>query len=749
MRENHILFVVSPDSALIEQVREVLHDCGGMVLSQPDYAAALANWTTPDLIILDAAGSAADLEAACAAFNGDNRSRDVPLVAVVPPDDTLIEVAFGAGAVDCFIRPLQPALIRWRVRRHLERGDDYTQHALEHERHEHLERLTDDYAYEVWVEADGTISGQWATDNLKQLTGYTPEELRGANWWRLMYDQDSDVVQDRTAALLAGETHTGEFRIVTKDGHIRWIRDSATPLVVDGRVTRIYGVGRDITQDRIIQEALQKSQERLQLALEAAEVGIWDWNMVTGEAYFSDGWAQMLGYQPDEIAPSFEAWQALIHPQDQPRIQAAITAHVEQGQPYELEHRLRAKDGRWLWVLTRGKVVRRDADGRPLRMAGTHRDVNDTRLMQEALRESEERHRIISNTISDYAYSYQVHEDQSLSKDWSTQAFYDITGYTTDEMDGDGWTRIIHPDDIRIAEKRFERLLQGTVDVTEFRIITKSGEVRWLRDHGYPVVDPGSGEVVRIYGAAQDITQRRRDEELLRRQAAELAARNEELDAFAYSVAHDLKNPIASMMGFASLVMNYYDRMDDDKIKEYLGLIMEGGYKLKSIINALLMLAGVSKMEQAELSPLDMRLIVEDAKKRLNDMIEEKQARIVTPPEWPSAQGYGPWVEEVWMNYLSNALKYGGEPPELELGADMQTNGMVRFWVRDNGEGLTDEERERVFTPFTRLNKIQVEGHGLGLSVVERIVKKLGGQVGVESTVGQGSVFSFTLPKAN
>ncbi len=110
------------------------------------------------------------------------------------------------------------------------------------------------------------------------------------------------------------------------------------------------------------------------------------------------------------------------------------------------------------------------------------------------------------------------------------------------------------------------------------------------------------------------------------------------------------------------------------------------------------------------------------------------------------ALGYGPWVEEVWANYLSNAIQYGGRPPRVELGATEQADGMVRFWVRDNGPGLTPEEQARLFTPFTRLDQVRAKGHGLGLSIVRRIVEKLGGQVGVESEVGRGSVFTFTLP---
>jgi two-component system sensor histidine kinase/response regulator len=103
-------------------------------------------------------------------------------------------------------------------------------------------------------------------------------------------------------------------------------------------------------------------------------------------------------------------------------------------------------------------------------------------------------------------------------------------------------------------------------------------------------------------------------------------------------------------------------------------------------------------------------------------------------------------VEEIWTNYLSNAIKYGGQPPCVELGATEQSDDFVRFWVRDNGNGLTGEEQARLFAPFTRLYPAQVKGYGLGLSIVQRIVDKLGGQVGVESRLGQGSTFSFTLP---
>jgi GAF domain-containing protein len=243
--------------------------------------------------------------------------------------------------------------------------------------------------------------------------------------------------------------------------------------------------------------------------------------------------------------------------------------------------------------------------------------------------------------------------------------------------------------------------------------------------------------------------------EALRQRTAELQARNEELDAFAHTVAHDLKTPLNSLIGFGSLLERRFTQMSDEKLRHDLQMITQSGDKMNTIINELLLLSSVRKMEEVRTEPLDMAGIVAEAQERVADLIEHYQAEITIADEWPVALGRGQWVEEVWVNYISNALKYGGRPPRVELGVDLlpasgeeAREGMVRFWVRDNGPGLTMEEQARLFTPFTRLEQVSAKGHGLGLSIVRRIVEKMGGQVGVESQVGQGAVFSFDLPVA-
>jgi signal transduction histidine kinase len=234
----------------------------------------------------------------------------------------------------------------------------------------------------------------------------------------------------------------------------------------------------------------------------------------------------------------------------------------------------------------------------------------------------------------------------------------------------------------------------------------------------------------------------------LRQRTIELQARNEELDAFSYTVAHDLKNPLGALVGLAEILKKEHATMPHETLGKYLDSIARSGRKMANIIEALLLLAQVSQTE-VEMEPLDMSRIVDEVLLRLSHMIEEQGAEIILPNAWPEALGNDPWVEEVWLNYLSNAIKYGGRPPRVELGATAQPDGKVRFWVRDNGAGLTPETQARLFTPFTKVGQVNITGHGLGLSIVQRIVEKLDGHVGVESKVGEGSVFSFALLAAS
>jgi two-component system, sensor histidine kinase and response regulator len=227
----------------------------------------------------------------------------------------------------------------------------------------------------------------------------------------------------------------------------------------------------------------------------------------------------------------------------------------------------------------------------------------------------------------------------------------------------------------------------------------------------------------------------------------DLRARNKELEAYDHMLAHDLKDPLTIMIAAADLITDVPD-LTSQELKECIQQIRFTAYEMNSIINNLLLFAEVSKME-APVQPVDMAKVVTNVRNRLDYMIKENRAKINLPRVWPQAIGYGPWIEEVWANYISNALKHGGQPPYIELGASAQPDSMIRFWTRDNGPGLPADAQASLFTPFNQIGNVHNLGHGLGLSIALQIIEKLGGQVGVESTLGEGSLFFFTLPASS
>jgi len=232
----------------------------------------------------------------------------------------------------------------------------------------------------------------------------------------------------------------------------------------------------------------------------------------------------------------------------------------------------------------------------------------------------------------------------------------------------------------------------------------------------------------------------------------ELRQRNVELDAFARTVAHDLKTPLCGIINMAEVLLYSctLDKPMDSASRERLHLLEGSAQQMFHIIEDLLLLAGVSQHDeqQVEIKPLDMAYIVNDVlTNRLSLMLLDYQAQVKVAPEFPTVLGYAPWVKGVWVNYLTNACKYGGSPPQIKIGVDtLPIANKIRFWVQDNGAGLTAEMQEQVFKPFKRAHDSKIEGHGVGLSIVAQIIEKLGGEVGVESQVEQGSLFYFSLP---
>ncbi len=252
----------------------------------------------------------------------------------------------------------------------------------------------------------------------------------------------------------------------------------------------------------------------------------------------------------------------------------------------------------------------------------------------------------------------------------------------------------------------------------------------------------------------------------LKERGVDLEEMNASLNAFSRMVAHDLKNPLTAVQGFNEFLMMDLESGDKSAIATHSQAISLNVQRMTRIIDELLLLASVQRKSEIPVKHLDMGKIWKEACERMENMIQEVGAKLSGPDEWPVVLGHEPWIEEVWVNYLSNALKYSGRreegiTPKIEAGwtrcsktvspqeeqGVAVTSSMIKFWIQDNGPGIPAEARQRLFHEFVRLEPDRAPGYGLGLSIVNRIVTHLGGKVGVESRHGEGSRFTFTLPE--
>ena len=380
-----------------------------------------------------------------------------------------------------------------------------------------------------------------------------------------------------------------------------------------------------------------------------------------------------------------------------------------------------------------GVTIPVEVNSRPIQYGGRRvfqnlvRDITERRWAAEAFRANEARYRALFEQANDAIILENANEEII---DVNRRACT-LTGYSRGEM-----LSMKMPD--LEPEELHGHGIYGSTAHFEHILLHRDGRRIPVEVTTSPLTNENEDEALYI-SILRDITDRKQAEDERERLIVDL-------NAFAHTVAHDLKNPLGITISSADILAYGRHRMSEEKVEHYLQAIVRNGYRMSTIIDELLFLSSVRALTEVPTEPINMAQIIATTQNRMVSMFAEYKAKINVPSHFPVALGYAPWIEEVWANYFSNALKYGGNPPRLDLGAAVLPGGMVRFWVSDNGPGITSEGRARLFTPFTRLNVERVEGHGLGLSIVQRIIDKLGGEVGVESTHGEGSTFSFTLP---
>ena len=519
---------------------------------------------------------------------------------------------------------------------------------------------------------------------------------------------------------------------------------------------------RQRRRDRLAAARLRESEERWNLALEGAGDGVWDADRVTGVTLHSNRWKQMLGYGDNEVGTDPSEWSRRIHPDDLARVLADNDACLRgDTDRFTCEFRMQAKDGHWLWVLERGKVVQRGPDGQAQRMIGTLTDITGRKLIEQALRESEERlqRALDASRLALWDLNFSTGEI-FLSEAWSEM----LGGPREPTRTAFDTMRAIVPDEdqLKIAQA-MAGALRGQVQsyAVEHRVRRPDGQMLWILSQGRVVERNAEGRALRAVGTNRDITERQLAQSTQARLESRLreAQKLEAIGTLAGGIAHDFNNIMAAILGNVALARQ--DIAADHPVQAQLAQIGKAGQRARSLVQQIL---AFSRNQPGELVSRSLGPIVEEAVAMLRSMVGAGTQLHTQVPEHPvRVLGDTTQLQQVLLNLGSNAaqalpaegglIEIGLEDVMLETGdarlaAGLPAGPYAHLWVRDNGSGIDDETLQHIFEPFFTTKAVG-RGTGLGLAVVHGVMESHGGNVTVSSVVGQGSTFHLYLPRVD
>jgi PAS domain S-box-containing protein len=583
-------------------------------------------------------------------------------------------------------------------------------------------------------------------------------------------DQWTARPEDRVLHTLLAERPDEEARFST--GEVSLALRKATGLQWEAQpwITRVVREGQpyihlslvDTTESSRARKELQESEERLRLALTSGKQGLYDLNLETGQATVNDEYARMLGYEPEEFTETIESAMHRLHPDDCEYVAQTHRDYLQGKNPeYRAEFRLRTKNGGWVWVLSLGRVVEYDAQGKPLRMLGTHTNLTEQkREAQEkletlqALWDSETR---FQKAITEAPIPIMLHaEDGEVVL--VSDAWCEISGYNRDELSTTAdWFRLAYGDRAADVDRQVTEVykLESRTNEGDFRIRTRDGEERIWSFNSGPLGTLGDGRRL-VITTVTDVTERNAAEaeiqtlnaNLERRvheRTLQLRAAYEELESFSSAVSHDLRAPVRAIGSFSQMLDDQIQSCIDDSARHYLSRIRQNAGKMAILIDELLSHSRVSR-QPLRREPLDISQMAQECLELVSAADPALEANCAIQPGMTAVADKG-LSRIVMMNLLENAWKFSSRKPtrKIEVGSN-PNGGDIVYFVRDNGAGFDMVNQELLFLPFRRLHPdTEFPGTGIGLATVHRIVQRHGGRIWAESTPDNGATFYWTL----
>jgi PAS domain S-box-containing protein len=599
---------------------------------------------------------------------------------------------------------------------------------------------------------------RFANRRFAEVMGIPVEKLIGENFWRFLAPESQQQARQTYETLKVGgkAPHIQEYVYLTEDRRRIPVEVSMSEITYEGKPSYAV-VLRDVTERKRAEEALRKSEEQYRLLADNVTDVIWTMDINLQFTYISPSVTRQRGYSVEEaMALGMEgsltpaslkvAAKAILE-----GLSAETKGQKDLSRTWTVELEMYCKDGSTIWTEMQATFLR-DPDGQAVGILGVARDIAERKRAEGELRRSEQQFRALIENAQDAIVI--VNPDATVR--YESSSMERLTGRKTKGRIGKNALDFCHPDDITYVMGDFIQLLENQVPMvhTDIRYKHRNGRWRTFEVVATNLIDnPAVGGIVLNL---RDITERKRAEEEIRRlnedleqrvveRTVQLQAVNDELEAFAYSVSHDLRAPLRSIDGFSQVLLEDYTEKLDDEGKDHLQRVRSASQRMAQLIDDLLNLSrltrGTMRYEEVDLTALAQTIAGE-----LERSQPERDVDFTIAPDLV-VEGDAHLLQVALENLLSNAWKFTKKSgrARIELGC-AETNGKSTYFVRDNGAGFDMTYAGKLFSAFQRLHsQKEFEGSGIGLATVQRIINRHGGKIWAEGAVGQGATFYFTL----
>ena len=581
------------------------------------------------------------------------------------------------------------------------------------------------------------------------LFGYTPEEFYKMSPKSLIVSKNNEICSIEKTKSQTGYSK-GEAIGERKNGDHFLMEYSAAILHDLNGGEFCYTMINDHSERKKNEDEIK----RFDLIGKASNDAVWEFNIEKNSLWANLTHQQLYGLTMEDPVPNNDEWQNRLHPSERQSVtKSFFEAKDSDTSIWFAEYRFNAGDKGWLNIYSK-IYIERDQHGKVKRMIGSMMDITH--------RKSEEEHlKLLESVITNTKDAVLITAAEPLVKPgpkivFVNKAFTEMTGYTSDEVIGQTPRMLQGPKTDRAELDRLSESLSRW-ESCEITVINykKNGEEFWSNISISPVADK-NGWNTHWIAIQRDVTQSKLLEmrlielnENLQRQAKELAASNLELEHFAYVASHDLQEPLRMVTSFLSLLEKKYKDVVDDRGRKYIFFAVDGAKRMQQIILDLLEFSRIGRTDEKKCE-IDLNELIIEIKLLLQRKIDEKNA-VILVQSLPVINTYKSPIWQVFQNLIGNALKYSreGVPVEIEIKVK-EFPGCWQFAISDNGIGISSEYFNKIFIIFQRLhNRDAFPGTGIGLAITRKVIEKLGGQIWIESTLGKGSTFYFTLLKVN